>query len=108
MICRNSHKPPARDVLIPLLLFVATAPVATAQPPTGYYNTVDTTSAATLRVTLHEVIDDHMRTTNERIYAAGEGLDMDVRCAGCRVSQRIHHDDRPRRLLQPVIVCVRR
>ena|GEM_PF-3871837 len=33
---------------------------ALAPPPPGYYSTVDTTSAVTLRTTLHEVIDDHV------------------------------------------------
>lgn len=42
---------------------------AWAQPPAGYYDSVNTTSAATLRQTLHEVIDDHTRfsyTANAR------------------------------------------
>ncbi|MFH1419816.1 MAG: endonuclease [Planctomycetota bacterium] len=30
-------------------------------PPPGYYDSVDTTSGAALRATLHEVIDDHTR-----------------------------------------------
>jgi endonuclease I len=34
---------------------------ATAQPPAGYYDTVDTTNTTTLRQTLHPVIDDHTR-----------------------------------------------
>ena len=34
---------------------------ASAQIPAGYYDTVDTTNAATLRATLHDVIDDHTR-----------------------------------------------
>ena len=32
-----------------------------AQPPADYYNSVDPTNTATLRLTLHEVIDDHTR-----------------------------------------------
>jgi endonuclease I len=32
-----------------------------AQPPPGYYDSVDSTSPATLRATLHPVIDDHTR-----------------------------------------------
>ncbi|HKQ46479.1 MAG TPA: endonuclease [Phycisphaerae bacterium] len=32
-----------------------------AQPPPGYYDSVDATNAATLRATLHPVIDDHTR-----------------------------------------------
>lgn len=34
---------------------------AVAQPPAGYYDTVDTSSAVSLRETLHEAIDDHTR-----------------------------------------------
>ncbi len=32
-----------------------------AQPPASYYDTVDATNAASLRSTLHDVIDDHTR-----------------------------------------------
>jgi endonuclease I len=42
------------------LIFVFSA-VAAAQAPPGYYSSVDTSSAAALRSTLHEVIDDHQR-----------------------------------------------
>ena len=34
---------------------------AAGAPPAGYYNSVDATSAETLRRTLHEIIDDHTR-----------------------------------------------
>ena len=34
---------------------------AVGQIPSGYYDSVDTTNAATLRQTLHDVIDDHTR-----------------------------------------------
>lgn len=34
---------------------------ALAQPPPGYYEAVDSTSSASLRATLHPVIDDHTR-----------------------------------------------
>ena len=34
---------------------------AQAEPPPGYYDSVDTSSAATLRASLHAVIDDHTR-----------------------------------------------
>ncbi len=37
------------------------ARLAAADPPPGYYDSVDTTNAATLRATLHAVIDDHTR-----------------------------------------------
>ncbi|RMH18886.1 MAG: hypothetical protein D6696_12155, partial [Acidobacteria bacterium] len=42
------------------IVLTATASLV-AQPPPGYYDTVDTTNAVTLRQTLHEVIDDHTR-----------------------------------------------
>ncbi len=32
-----------------------------AQPPAGYYDSIDDTSSATLRSTLHQAIDDHIR-----------------------------------------------
>jgi endonuclease I len=35
--------------------------VLSAQPPAGYYDTVDATDSTTLRATLHGVIDDHTR-----------------------------------------------
>jgi endonuclease I len=44
-----------------VLLILTTAFAAYADPPSGYYDSVDTTSAVTLRATLHEVIDDHQR-----------------------------------------------
>lgn len=44
-----------------LLFLVSYATESVAQPPLGYYDPVDTTSAATLRATVHEVIDDHTR-----------------------------------------------
>jgi len=46
-----------RSALALLALTAATS----AQAPSTYYNTVDTSSMALLRSTLHAVIDDHMR-----------------------------------------------
>lgn len=43
---------------VTVLLLIASA--AAAQAPPGYYDTVDATSSAALRLTLHEVIDDHI------------------------------------------------
>ncbi len=37
------------------------ARTTSAAPPVGYYDSVDTTDPATLRATLHDVIDDHTR-----------------------------------------------
>ncbi len=43
------------------LALVTAAVALPAQPPPTYYNTVNTTSGALLRSTLHAVIDDHTR-----------------------------------------------
>ena len=40
---------------------LVSASIAQADPAPGYYDTVDTTDATTLRTTLHDVIDDHTR-----------------------------------------------
>ena len=45
---------------LPLAL-VALAAVGSAQAPPGYYSSVDTSTAATLRSSLHSVIDDHTK-----------------------------------------------
>ena len=45
---------------LPLAL-VALAAVGSAQAPPGYYASVDTSTAATLRSSLHSVIDDHTK-----------------------------------------------
>jgi len=55
-----AHSPALRR-LAPGLLLALLAPFAAAQVPAGYYNPVDTTNAATLRATLHALIDDHTR-----------------------------------------------
>jgi endonuclease I len=44
-----------------ILVFVAATAAVSAQAPANYYNSVNTSSAATLRATLHAVIDDHTR-----------------------------------------------
>jgi endonuclease I len=48
-------------VVAALVLLVSVCGPATAQPPPGYYDSVNTTNQDTLRDTLHEVIDDHTR-----------------------------------------------
>lgn len=45
-----------------LLLAVLCATPVVAEPNPAYYGAIDTSSAATLRVSLHAVIDDHTRT----------------------------------------------
>jgi endonuclease I len=44
-----------------LALVLVATPLAAAQAPTGYYSSVDASSAASLRSTLHAVVDDHQR-----------------------------------------------
>ncbi len=44
-----------------VLVTTAAAPLLAQGAPNGYYASVDTSSAATLRATLHAVIDDHTR-----------------------------------------------
>ena len=53
------RRPAVCTVAVTLLLLVATA--ASAQPPAGYYDSVDTNNSTTLRNTLHSVVDDHTR-----------------------------------------------
>lgn len=48
------------DILLMVAALLDVTAIA-AQPPAGYYDDVDASSAATLRVTLHSVIDDHIR-----------------------------------------------
>ena len=43
------------------LLLILITPLALAQAPAGYYDSVDTSSPSALRNTLHQVIDDHTR-----------------------------------------------
>ena len=44
---------------VALLLCISSATLA--NPPPGYYDSVDATNSTTLRTTLHAVIDDHTR-----------------------------------------------
>ena len=50
--------PPLSALLVAALMAFGHAQ---AEPPPGYYDSVDTSSAATLRTSLHAVIDDHTR-----------------------------------------------
>ena len=50
---------PCRFILA--LVLVLPAAAALADPPAGYYDTVDYTDPATVRVTLHNIIDDHTK-----------------------------------------------
>ncbi|MCK9996593.1 MAG: endonuclease [Candidatus Krumholzibacteria bacterium] len=58
---RNSLNPSAsaRFVLVILLVFAVGG--ALADPPAGYYDSVDYTNAGTIRVTLHNIIDGHTK-----------------------------------------------
>lgn len=53
-----------RAFLLPVAvacLLICWPRAASADPPPGYYSTVDDSSPAALRATLHDVIDDHTR-----------------------------------------------
>lgn len=53
---------PPRPSWLGLLFSLALAPALVfAEPPPGYYDSVDSTTQAGLRSTLHAVIDDHIR-----------------------------------------------
>lgn len=59
----SRHRPlalPLTFLALALALLLLPLP-ALAQPPAGYYALVDASSSATLRLTLHEAIDDHTR-----------------------------------------------
>lgn len=65
---RLCYPPPMRPLLprfsriaFAVGLVLALAVPARAQAPAGYYDSVDTSSAAALRATLHDAIDDHAR-----------------------------------------------
>ena len=60
MISKTAHKR-AFLAAVSSALLLSLPSTAPADPPNGYYDSVETTDAATLRVTLHEVIDDHLR-----------------------------------------------
>lgn len=51
---------PLKTIISLALLTILALPVL-ADPPAGYYDSVDLTSQETLRTTLHNVIDDHVR-----------------------------------------------
>ncbi len=51
----------SRPVFLVLAGLIFFAGGAIAAPPAGYYDTVDTTNTAALRITLHDVIDGHTR-----------------------------------------------
>ncbi len=56
MMNPTTHRIAASITLLLCLPFVSFA-----DPPPDYYDSVDATDAATLRTTLHAVIDDHLR-----------------------------------------------
>jgi len=56
----NKQRP--RWTRLAVIVAVGVVPLtALSDPPLGYYDSVDTTNAETLRLTLHETIDDHLR-----------------------------------------------
>jgi len=61
-LAKNSLNPllvPARFIVFAILFF--TAGGALADPPVGYYDSVDYTDAETIRSTLHDIIDGHIK-----------------------------------------------
>ena len=58
MISKTAHKRAFLTAVSSALLLCLPS-TTIADPPNGYYDSVETTDAATLRATLHEVIDDH-------------------------------------------------
>ena len=50
---------PTRHRIAACVTLLWCLPLALADPPAGYYDSVDATNSTTLRVTLHAVIDDH-------------------------------------------------
>ena len=60
-IRERSAPRPLRTLLLILLLAVTGGRSASADPPAGYYDSVDTSSPETLRASLHEIIKDHTR-----------------------------------------------
>ncbi len=63
-----------RSVLIGQALVLAwMASIALADPPDGYYASIDATDLAALRTTLHAVIDDHTRFPSHRLILDGRG-----------------------------------
>jgi endonuclease I len=50
-----------KSPIIAFLMIISIAAAALAEAPAGYYNSVDTTNSTTLRNSLHNLIDDHVR-----------------------------------------------
>ncbi|MCZ6699058.1 MAG: endonuclease, partial [Planctomycetota bacterium] len=61
LISRNDRSSGGLSALVILSIIACGAQIGWADPPPGYYDPVDTTDSTTLRTTLHEVIDDHLR-----------------------------------------------
>ena len=61
MVCALSTRRLPGGAALALTLLVGTAVRSEGQPPSGYYTTADASSAATLRTTVHAIIDDHTR-----------------------------------------------
>ncbi len=69
----------ARALSLVALAAASLAIPSSAQAPAAYYATVDTTDAATLRATLHAVIDDHVKIP----YTAGSTDTWNVLADAC-------------------------
>ncbi len=57
----NARKTMLSTVVGGVAVLMLGATALRAQPPAGYYDTVDATDSTALRLTLHDVIDDHTR-----------------------------------------------
>lgn len=60
-ISRSSRRNTYSCIAALTFTILSIATITQAAPPAGYYDSVDTTSSATLRTTLHNVIKDHTR-----------------------------------------------
>lgn len=50
-----------KNLVFSLTLVLVFAATSRAQPPQGYYDSVDQSTTATFRLTLHNVLDDHTK-----------------------------------------------
>ena len=70
MMPRQGEYDPNRNALLfALLLAISTSKIASAQPSASYYSSIEASSPAAARKTLHELIDDHKKIpyTSEQV-----------------------------------------
>lgn len=73
------HNPAGRRIRAGAAAWIGLASIVAAQAPAAYYSTVDPTSAATLRASVHAAIDDHVRIP----YTAGSTDTWNVLADAC-------------------------